>query len=354
MRIAFLALLLLLVSAVVLIFANTLNSWVLGGLIGGLAAILLSIPISLIIFSMLARRHDEQLRERIVEDALAYDEYAGQDDEAYAEVYEGEAYVLPVNDEEYAPPYRQQVRGLPAEGQSYASMPEGSAPYAARREDYQDYRREPRHRASELKRNRGAEAPRSANRPGSSNSSPRGAHTTRSLRSQQQAAALRAARREKTQELRQDADTTISRRTATRHMAQQSAQLHRARSYGAGNQDWQSSTMSRRPHPDEAAMRRPTRTEDMRAADMDTEPLHGRHPATGPTRMNPETGKIRRNPQLEEQQRETTTGNLMNPLVRRAPYLYEDDPMREEFAQQIEKPTIRRSSRYLSYEEEEE
>ena len=42
------ALVLIAGAAVVLWYGNTLNSWVLGGLIGGLAALLLSIPISLI------------------------------------------------------------------------------------------------------------------------------------------------------------------------------------------------------------------------------------------------------------------------------------------------------------------
>ncbi len=56
------ALVLIAGAAVVLWFGNTLNSWVLGGLIGGLAALLLSIPISLTMFSYLSHRHDEQLR----------------------------------------------------------------------------------------------------------------------------------------------------------------------------------------------------------------------------------------------------------------------------------------------------
>ena len=34
-------------------------------------------------------------------------------------------------------------------------------------------------------------------------------------------------------------------------------------------------------------------------------------------------------------------------------FLYEDDPLRQELAQQIEAPSIRRSSRYLDYEDEE-
>jgi hypothetical protein len=49
------------------------------------------------------------------------------------------------------------------------------------------------------------------------------------------------------------------------------------------------------------------------------------------------------------------TGNLKTPLVRRAPYLYEDDPLREELAQQIDGgPIVRRSSRYLHSVDEDE
>lgn len=62
MRVAAVALVLIAGAAVVLVFANTLNSWVLGGLVGGLAALLLSIPISLALFTWLARRHNAFLR----------------------------------------------------------------------------------------------------------------------------------------------------------------------------------------------------------------------------------------------------------------------------------------------------
>src|SRR2546430_17559192 len=62
MRAVATALVLIAGAAVVLWYGNTLNSWVVGGLIGGLAALLLSIPISLSLFSFLSRRHDERLR----------------------------------------------------------------------------------------------------------------------------------------------------------------------------------------------------------------------------------------------------------------------------------------------------
>src|SRR5579864_2019984 len=85
MKVAALALVLIVASAVVLIFANTLNSWVVGGLIGGLAALLISIPISLIIFSTFARRHDERLYAGMLlqpEEDIAYAE------EEYRQEYE--------------------------------------------------------------------------------------------------------------------------------------------------------------------------------------------------------------------------------------------------------------------------
>jgi hypothetical protein len=88
-----------------------------------------------------------------------------------------------------------------------------------------------------------------------------------------------------------------------------------------------------------------------------TEDLRGRrpgYPQTGPVRPQPRTGQMTRNPRLPEQpgNPDALSGSLQNPLVRRAPYLYEDDPQSEEFSQHIEKPIVRRASRYLSLNEE--
>src|SRR5438034_11132438 len=69
MRTAAVALVLIVGAAVVLWYGNTLNSWVLGGLIGGLAALLLSIPISLGLFSYVSRRPDEQLQARVQQES---------------------------------------------------------------------------------------------------------------------------------------------------------------------------------------------------------------------------------------------------------------------------------------------
>src|SRR2546426_6338237 len=121
MRTAAVALVLIVGAAVVLWYGNTLNSWVLGGLIGGLAALLLSIPISLIVFSYLSRRHDEQLRAEAQEEmALAqiYD-YPQVPARLAREAYtvEEEAYRLSLEEEQWREEERQRrmqtARNLP-------------------------------------------------------------------------------------------------------------------------------------------------------------------------------------------------------------------------------------------------
>src|ERR1700675_461568 len=110
MRFAPVALVLVVGAGVVLWFGNTLNSWVLGGLIGGLAALLISIPISLIIFATLARRQDERLYAQMLlrqdDDDLAYNEEQRQEyqqyeeradydeEDEYSRVYDADAYYL--------------------------------------------------------------------------------------------------------------------------------------------------------------------------------------------------------------------------------------------------------------------
>src|SRR5579863_859303 len=92
MRAAAVALVLILGAAVVLWYGNLLNSWILGGLVGGLAALLLSIPISLAIFSYFSHRQDEKLRaeaeeeqSRISPQAYSYQEIPAGYELAYAQ-----------------------------------------------------------------------------------------------------------------------------------------------------------------------------------------------------------------------------------------------------------------------------
>ena len=82
----------------------------------------------------------------------------------------------------------------------------------------------------------------------------------------------------------------------------------------------------------------------------DTFRMRSPNPETENLRLHPQSGQLTRNPQLGQSplNPDLITGNLKTPLVRRAPYLYDDDPMREELAQQIdEEPIVRRSSRHL-------
>ena len=108
------ALVLIAGAAVVLWFGNQLNSWVLGGLIGGLASLLLSIPISLALFTHFARQHAEyaqyargprkRLRSRrsvALSEYLPYEGDARYHDDEYALV-DGE--VSTIVEERYQPP----------------------------------------------------------------------------------------------------------------------------------------------------------------------------------------------------------------------------------------------------------
>src|SRR5437588_9358133 len=95
MRTAAVALVLIVGAAVVLWYGNTLNSLILGGLIGGLAALLLSVPISLVLFSYFSRRHEDHLRTEVqVEMSLAQiHEYVSL--EAPEDLYHAEFQMLP-------------------------------------------------------------------------------------------------------------------------------------------------------------------------------------------------------------------------------------------------------------------
>ena len=103
-------------------------------------------------------------------------------------------------------------------------------------------------------------------------------------------------------------------------------------------------------------------TESLRSRmhEPQTEKLHGRTQQTGQFRQPPpapQTGQLARHPQVDVQAQrrnpDVISGSLKNPLVRRAPYMYEDDPLRQELAQHLEAPQVRRSSRSEAYEDKE-
>jgi hypothetical protein len=367
MRVAAVALVLIVGAAVVLAFANTLNSWVLGGLLGGLAAILLSIPISLALFTLLARRHDARRQA----DEPLFEEEPGFADEFYDEpvVYEAEGYALPLEDEALADP-RLNGRGGRPPVSGYLPLPpvdqgvddcDEEVETLTRREP-RNYPRQPRYPARSLV-------------PGDESKSLPRSHRDASTRSLAQHQAL--ARRQAREEALRRADPGSF---AQRQRGAHTPPTLRSRSSGRMRSPG-SSFGSRRPA-DEYDSRR-TRQPSTRSAwyeheemteDFSTEQLRARYEQAQRRRVyrpDPRASRSRAvDPWTSESddeqeeppalrprpESERRSGSLQNPLVRRAPYLYEDDPLREEFAQQLKNdpPITRRSSRYEAYDDEEE
>ncbi|MGZ3618470.1 MAG: hypothetical protein ACXWOL_17555 [Ktedonobacteraceae bacterium] len=363
MRAAAAAIVFILGAAVILVLANSLNSWVLGGLIGGLAALLISIPISVMLFTILSRRHD--LKLQALHEELGEMGYVAPDEHGYEAVYETDAYVLP--DEEY---YNQNVHrrmtdvhALPAAGQSYATSQAG------------------RRSSQALPQGRLKGTPTrdlSAER----HTARRSRHEVNAMRSRFQTAALQAARREA---LHADDVEVLPNHSrvpqknippgqASRSSKAQSGSSRQARPESDLSRQQQTSqkNVSRRSLEPPTGKQNPTRrpqssaelhttartpqTDSLHMDDLhsDTFRMRSPNPETENLRVHPQTGQITRNPQLGQSLRnpDMMTGNLKTPLVRRAPYLYDDDPLREELAQQIdEEPIVRRSSRHLYIED---
>jgi len=367
MRAAAVALVLIVGAAVVLWFGNMLNSWVLGGLMGGLAALLLSIPISLTLFSFLARRHDEWLKTVEQEEvSLArsydydYDDLASEE----AGVYDSGAYSpeeewreefsdrRPVSRHLSAPHYPR----LPAAGQSHASV--YSAPHQRGMNPSPLQRQQPK--ITPVVRGKGASTQRIApdrrtyypGFPG---------YAAKPSRSAHQSAALRAARREAVQQennLEVLPSTTYNLRRLPPARPGQNSGEHPVRPTES-----RASRQLEQQAPYPVRRRRTVDANPVQSGYLDpryqmdepqTEPLNvnDRYLQSGLLRQQ-QTGQMARSPQSDEPYHnlQMNTGTIKNPLVRRAPYMYEDDPLRQELAQQIEPPIVRRSSRY---EEEDE
>ncbi|HZU70348.1 MAG TPA: hypothetical protein VFA09_23965 [Ktedonobacteraceae bacterium] len=364
-----LAFLLLVGAAVILAFANTLSSWVLGGLIGGLAALLISIPISLALFTIMARRHDEHFFMQQEEEEMVYD-----DDGEYAEVYEADAYVLPSEEDQYVEPRRRLPEARNVSAQDYPRLPaagQSHARAAANGMYNQRALRSPQgtqHPSQALPAQQNS-ARMPAQRPALTGSLPYLGNQASSL-AKHRTAALRAARIEAARDLYNESDdlpttTSMSRRLPgypsqslkvqsdaeglprpTRRLPQQDNLSRRPRHSMDTNTTRQTGARRYRQVDSARSLDSNPQTGSLEMQETNTDKLHGRFEQTEPLRRNPETGKFARNPQLEEQPRnpDVVTGSLKNPLLRRAPYMYEDDPLREQLAQYIERPITRRSS----------
>ncbi|GHO84259.1 hypothetical protein [Dictyobacter formicarum] len=354
------ALVLIAGAAVVLWYANTLNSWVLGGLIGGLAALLLSIPISLTLFSFLARRHEEQERARLQDEE--YKEASRSVMYEYRQVPERLARTILIEEEdEYIP----RKRGIWGEEEEYVDerryLPAPTRrelpPPSSRNSASDAY---PAYRPSSTQRGRPTPrqlAPRDIE-------SPSRRHTTRRLpntgfpgyqtdmtRSKFQSQALRIARQEASQR--------------SEEAAQDDYQGYRSRRPSS------SLTNNR---PDQRSSRKPPSSHGYRQNTrqfQDTEPSYqyssrGRRivdanlSPNSPSRVFSENEDLSaqkyqyRDPETDVFQQDFVSSDLKKPLQRRAPYMYEDDALKDELAQQLEPPTTRRSSRNLASRHDEE
>jgi len=371
MRVAAAAIVFIVGAAVILVFANSLNSWVLGGLIGGLAALLISIPISVMLFTILSRRHD--LKLQALHQELGEMGYVDLDENGYEEVYEAEAYVL--SDEEY---YNQtvnrrmaDVRALPAAGQSYASA------YREKNERVGRSTQSSRRPSQALPQRRGKGTP-TRELSTEHRHVKRSMHEVNAMRSRFQTAALQAARRE-AQQLddvdvipthtqapnkrvsqgrtsqslgRQSGSSRQARPPSDLPRQQRTAHLNVSQSSLDTTSDQQKSKRRTLSSGELSSTNRPPRTDSLHIDELQSDKFRNRssYPETDNLRVQPQTGQMVRNPQLGQPQRnaDMMTGNLKTPLLRRAPYLYEDDPLRQELAQQIdEEPIVRRSSRHL-------
>lgn len=371
MRAALVALVLVVVAAIVLWYGNTLNSWVLGGLIGGLAALLLSIPITLLIFSHLSRRHPEPFEddseqrvsttrarnydfraEQIEEDehGIAVSQYrllAGQRgyDERYADQrlpsqylpapHSGRQRYLPppqgerpsyypapgpewYYDDNPAPLPRSMHHrsAAPARRNYYPESPQRDYPYYPANEAYSQRQldtSQPYRQATPRPECRGSQhLPATTRRPSRNLVEPQMYARPTGQRPPQPPAYYKP---------QPTVDGASLRQTQSRRALPPVGQPGHAAQYTS-------------PPPNEPR----------------TEQIGRRSSQTLPYRQLPTSGQFSRRPQADgTRQQPDTSGALRTPLVRRAPYMYEDDPLREELSQHISEPMVRRSSRNLHY-----
>lgn len=363
------ALVLIAGAAVVLWYGNTLNSWVLGGLIGGLAALLLSIPISLTLFSYLSKKHEERLQADEQEEmALAQENdypavpmrLARRSREVESYVVTGETPEDGWQDEElYAP---RQPRALPAPQQHrQEALHQSSGSRNSDRPIPQQGTYVPAPRAPQV-RPKGRET--TVLRPTTKKIHAVGYEPPSTL-SQHRSEALRTARLEAAQQLQDDVEvvptnnpkrgisvrpnqalakqdqTTIRSPRPSRQLPPQAPPPQRPARRIVDSSASQRDERRSLPFEDEYSGRPQRR-------DPQTDYVSHHLPQTGPVRRPSQAEQSARFAQEHEQRvvEDETMGNVNRPLVRRAPYMYEDDPLRQELAQQLDAPTVRRSSRF--------
>ncbi len=351
------ALVLIAGAAVVLWFGNTLNSWVLGGLIGGLAALLISIPISLIIFSFFARKHDER-REQ--EEYEHYQQVRLARQSVYQEeVYEDGGYAYeeqPAIDERYT------------RSRSYRVVEEDH--YRDRRSDRRDEQYEETPPARQLSLPPPSRVPRERT---VTRHFPAVQHEDYAALPGQplESNGREIARRRLTQRRSgspgmpgyQGKPTRSQLRTRALRAAQQEAASEAEFQITSGPSTLRRQNAIPLYPPSVGEVRRPTRKLPHRASKRDA--LSSRRPADAFAQNDDipdeffddeeETSIVSQrqaqfiqdaDPETEYLAPQTFSGDLRKPLQRRAPYIYEDDELPQGMAQPVE-PRVRRASRYL-------
>ena len=418
MRTVATALVLIAGAAVILWYGSTLNnSWVLGGLIGGLAALLLSIPISLTLFSHLSRRHDErmELMEQMDEEEegamrLARDyDYPVLPARRTYEV-EAEGYTIREEDDWHegqeeqmerrrssrrlATPQSDAQRQVQGQGQRQnvaRQSANGATALPAPRS--QAYLPAPRQQSQQVQQ---AQQTSELQQPEQGTTQRRNTKVLRSTSlnniSQHRMDALRMARKEAAQDVDDDIEvsaTHYSRQERTDRTGRTRQNSGNLRQYRQETQRTQRTSGSLRPgsnpsrgRSDEASdtpSSKINRRQVYRASDEEDRSFQNSSRRSG--QQEPETDYIdnqvssrltplRRTPQTEQIVRRPRTKDLHydqaappaddetddflvnRPLVRRAPYMYEDDELRQQLAQQIDPPTVRRSSRQEAWQED--
>jgi hypothetical protein len=352
------ALVLIAGAAVVLWYGNTLNSWVLGGLIGGLAALLLSIPISLMVFSYLSKRHDERLQaeeqdeQGFMEDDYAYERIPAR---VMRKPREVEGYVI--TDETPPAVWRDEntyARRVPP------ALPAPQRTRNSERLSAIQGTSVPAHRAPQDK-TRGKETTVLHATTKKIGGTP--TFEPSSSISHHRSEALRLARLEAAQQQQDDDVEVLPTHNPKKGMIVRPTQsLAKRNNQGtsivpprpATRQQPQPSTRQQRRIVDATGQQDGRRTlsesndEPIRRLEPSTDAIEGSYPQTGPLRRGSQGGRSRETTQEHEQRSgaDSTHGSANKPLVRRAPYMYDDDPLRQELAQHLEAPMVRRSSRF--------
>ena len=361
------ALVLIVGAAVVLWYGNMLNSWVVGGLVGGLAAVLLSIPLSLVLFSHFAHHHDEPEDQRVAVFAEelfeeeAYPQMSARRMRNVREVRVVEEQVSPRTatwgrDEDYRDKnYSDQNYYAPAQLPAPATT---RLPAARRQTSPQRLPAAPRNLSPER--------------------SMTSRHPTRQLpeyqaiknnqnRSQLQAKALRAARLEASQQSRDQEFESYGYREERRYGndstygSQRGAAIYRERRL----EEERFSTSEQEAISQKRRGRAPRRERRIIDSTLQPEDGYEQYEEYGDDNVSPPyeddartTGMqriARRERRTDWIETSPSTEKVGRSLVRRAPYLYDDDSLREEFAQYVQEPITRRSTRYLtSFPDEEE